>query len=54
MAYRSAQLVLFDHRVRPGRLADTPHMRLYEELMRDPRGYIAAALSEKQPEEAEE
>jgi predicted ATPase len=44
MAFPDAQLLAFDARVRPTRLADTPHMRLYEELMRDPRGYVTAAI----------
>jgi predicted ATPase len=47
MAYPHAQLLACDARITPTRLADIPHIRFYEELMRDPRGYVAAALAEE-------
>jgi predicted ATPase len=50
MAYPHGQLLLCDARVKPVRLSDVPHIRFYEELMRDPRGYVAAALLEAEEE----
>jgi predicted ATPase len=47
MSYPAAELLLCEARVKPARLADTPHMRLYEKLMRDPRGFVAAALDKE-------
>src|SRR5262249_20614441 len=52
LAYPDAQLLAFDARVQPVRLADTPHMRLYEALMRDPRLYVAEAIRALEDETA--
>jgi predicted ATPase len=54
MAYPNAQLLLCDARLKPTRLADTPHMRLYEEFLRDPRGYLNEAMQRAEEDDPDE
>jgi predicted ATPase len=51
MAYLHAQLLLCDTRVKPTRLSDIPHIRFYEELMQDPRRFVATAIARAEEEE---